>query len=382
MDLDEIKDAIELIRLKDFNMTGESTGVSREEILLLLKKYSQNIRNKLESVDLDQAVKEYVNIYSDIDGFDESSLRIYLRPVTKLDVYKLPSYRDLIDSYRFNLISAFDASSHSPRGHGEPTYMLVTMGYSVWGLSDIVFNRNAHIPFFILIKNYELDLRLIEKYVEYSFLEGYTKYLKDISEEYGFKGIYILFDESFNLSYTYSFAKDIRDSYIELYKAIFNELDRLGIIYGGVFYSGATTLSKYLVEKGFIKNEVRDRHIMDKYLDDSTYSQVFKVESESLDEHGLEIYTMFMKLGSGNILRIEFPKSIYSSRKFLDLLRIVYLDAIRGDGYPYLLARAHENCVLRGDIRRFIEVDVSTVLTGSYLKSISRKNIRKWRRLV
>ncbi len=382
MKIDDIRESIEVYRLKDFGFQGDSTGVSREELLLLLRKYSGDIRDKLESIDIEEALEKYIEVYSDIDGFRESNLRLYLKPVSNLDRYPLPPIRDIIDSNRYNLISAFDASSHSPRGHGEPTYMLLSMGYSIWGSAEYVYNRNAHIPYFILIKNYELDLRLIEKYVEYIFLEGFVTYLRDVSKEYGFKEIYMFFDESFNLSYTYSFAKDIRDSYIDMYKEIFGLLDRYGVIYGGIFYSGATTISKYLMEFQHIDFEVRDRHIMNRYLEESTYSQVLKVVSHALDEHGLDIYTVFLKLGEGNVIRIEFPSSIYRSRRFLDLIRVVYLDAVRGDGYPYLLARAHENCVLRGDIRRFIEVDVSNIFSDSYLRAISRKNIRKWRRIV
>ena len=382
MEIDDIKNGIELYRLKRFDFIGGSTGVSREELVLLLNRYADDIKRKIESIDIDEIVSKYIDVYSDPDGFEDSDLRVYLRPVTKLDKYRIPGLRDIVESFEGSLLSAFDASSHSPRGHGEPTYMVLIMGYSIWGYRDIPINRNANIPYFILIKNYELDLRLVEKYVEYEFLDGYIKYLKSIAEEYGFDDIYLFFDESFNLSYTYSFAKDIRDSYIELYKNMFDLLDRHGIIYGGVFYSGATTISKYLVDKKIVDVEVRDRHIMNKYLDVSTYSQVFRVESEALSEHGLEIYTVFMKIDEGNILRIEFPESMYRNRRYIDLLRAVYLDSRRGEGYPYLMARAHENCVLRGDIRRFIEVDVSNILTGTYLRSISRKNIRKWRRIV
>lgn len=384
MKIDDIKDAISVYKLRGIDKRSSLAGVSREELLLLIKRVSSQVLEELVEIDLEKAVEGYKSVYNDPDSFpSDINLKIFLKPVTPLDNYLLPGYKQLLSSFEGDLLAGFDSSSHSPRGHGDPSYLLVNIGFNLWGYRE---NRKLddrlYIPYFVLIKNYEVDLRVVEKFVEHEFTREFVDYLVNIRDDMGYRDIYLFFDESFNLNYTYSFAKELRDIYIELYKELFKYLDEKNILYAGIFYTGSTLISKVLKLMGKIDFEVRDRAIMDVVLKNGGHSQVFHVYSEALEEHGLDVYAVYLKLSDYNVIRIEFPSHIYKSRRYVDVIRAVYLDAIRGKGYPYLLGKAHETCVLRGDIRRFIEVDVANTLKRSYVKSISGKSLRKWRRLV
>jgi len=384
MNVEDIRESISVYQLRGIDGRPSLAGVSREELLLLIKKVSGKVLKELVEIDLDKAVDEYRNVYDDPESFPSNiDLKMYLKPLTPLRSYPLPDYKSLLRSFEGDLLAGFDSSSHSPRSHGDPSYLLVNMGFNLWGYGrGSGVSDRRYVPYFVLIKNYEVDLRVIEKFVEHEFLREFVDYLMDIRERMGFRDIYIFFDESFNLSYTYSFAKELRDVYIELYRDLFSYLDENRIVYAGVFYTGSTLISKVLKLMGKIDFEVRDRAIMDNVLEEGSHSQVFHVYSEALEEHDIDVYAVYLKISDYNIVRVEFPSSIYSSRRYVDVLRAVYLDAIRGRGYPYLLGKAHESCVLRGDIRRFIEVDIANTLKGSYVKSISGKSLRKWRRLV
>ncbi len=384
MKIDDIRDSISVYKLRGIDGRPSLAGVSREEILLLIKKVSSQVLEELVEIDLDKAVEEYRNVYGDLESFpSDIDLKIYLEPITPLEPYPIPGYKTLLRTFEGDLLAGFDSSSHSPRGHGDPSYLLVNMGFNLWGYGGRrKFDDRRYVPYFVLIKNYDVDLRVIEKFVEHEFIKEFVDYLVDIRDREGYRDIYLFFDESFNLSYTYSFAKELRDVYIELYRELFEYLDENGILYAGVFYTGSTLISKALKVLGRLDFEVRDRAIMDVVLEDGTHSQVFHVCSEALEEHGLDVYAVYLKISDYNVIRIEFSSKLYGSRRYLDIIRAVYLDSVRGRGYPYLLGKAHESCVLRGDIRRFIEVDVANTLKGSYVKSISGKSLRKWRRLV
>lgn len=381
MKIEDIQDSISIYGLGSILNRPSTASVSREELLLLIKNISHKLRIEIDEVDIDKVVEGYINIYGG-STFTDPSLKMYLKPETPLDVYLIVNYKSLLESFGLDILAGLDSSSHSPRGHGDPLYLLVNVGFNVWSPTLDNSRDRGYIPYFVLIKNYELDLRAIEKYVEQLSIKNFIEYLIDLRDSLGARDLYILFDESFNLGYTYSFAKELRDLFIEMYKDLFRFLDSNKVLYSGVFYSGSTLISKVLKKQGIIDYEVRDRVIMDRYLDGGSHSQVFHVYSDALEEHGLDIYTVYLKISDYNVLRIEFPSKIYRSGRYIDIIRAIYLDAIRGDGYPYLLAKAHESCVLRGDIRRFIEIDVANVLWGSYIKSISGKNIRKWRRII
>ncbi|HIE37305.1 TPA: hypothetical protein EYP83_03965 [Candidatus Geothermarchaeota archaeon] len=381
MKIEDIQDSISIYELGSIFNRPSIASVSREEILLLIKSISHKLRDEIDEVDIDRVVEAYIDVYGG-STFLDPSLKMYLEPETPLDVYPIVDYKSLLESFDLDILAGLDSSSHSPRGHGDPLYLLVNVGFNIWSPALDTTRDRGYIPYFVLIKNYELDLRAIEKYVEQLSIKAFIEYLVDLKNDLGARDLYILFDESFNLGYTYSFAKELRDLFIEMYKDLFRFLDSNKVLYSGVFYSGSTLISKVLKKQGIIDYEVRDRVVMDRYLDGGSHSQVFHIHSDALEEHGLDIYTVYLKVSDYNVLRIEFPSRIYRSGRYIDVIRAIYLDAIRGDGYPYLLGKAHESCVLRGDIRRFIEIDVANVLWGSYIKSISGKNIRKWRRII
>jgi len=63
-------------------------------------------------------------------------------------------------------------------------------------------------------------------------------------------------------------------------------------------------------------------------------------------EYANDICFFYQKLHSGPPVRIEFPKWICDAEAVQDLARVVAAQAIIGDGYPYVLLRAHETAFL------------------------------------
>lgn len=63
-------------------------------------------------------------------------------------------------------------------------------------------------------------------------------------------------------------------------------------------------------------------------------------------EYANDICFFYQKLHSGPPVRIEFPKWICNAEAVQDLARVIAAQAIIGDGYPYVLLRAHETAFL------------------------------------
>jgi hypothetical protein len=79
-------------------------------------------------------------------------------------------------------------------------------------------------------------------------------------------------------------------------------------------------------------------------------TSVFRLKHDFLSryysEYANDMCFFYQKLHSGPPVRIEFPKWICDAEAVQDLARVVAAQAIIGDGYPYVLLRAHETAFL------------------------------------
>ena len=69
-------------------------------------------------------------------------------------------------------------------------------------------------------------------------------------------------------------------------------------------------------------------------------------------EHMPQIYFFYVKTGAGSILKVEFPP--YAMEQLNEIWKVVLYQSLLTGGYPYVLARAHENSVITQNERKKI----------------------------
>ncbi len=382
------------------------SGFSAEDFMGLISNY-KNIINEVAAVPDQQEYQSirqaFLEVYGDEDRFHEvveshaDERDIVLEPVnpnapdsfspiTEESFGNIEDLASSIEIDRDDIVSAFDSSSHTPRGHGYPSFLLVNIGYAAYQYmgdrSDL-----GQTPYIILFTDVGVypDTRRVEKEIEHRyFLENFfITYLEEVFEVDGGM-IHLFFDESFNLAYTYALSIETRSSIASSYKELFEHLSQSGITLGGVFYSGASTLTKYLAEAGVIRRPIRDRMLMDRMLGQGGVSPIFRVRTEVLEDNGIELYTCFLKVSMGNVLRIEFPRHILEGEvdRYLKLIKLIYLDSLKGEGYPLTLSHAHHQAVLRFDTRIWIEEAMARAVGLEYSEVLSMKNVSKFKPLI
>ena len=87
-------------------------------------------------------------------------------------------------------------------------------------------------------------------------------------------------------------------------------------------------------------------------------------------------------MSRGNVLRVEFPSNILRYIDVDTIHRAVLLESIKGNGYPYILNRAHEYAVLRWTDRDEIEDYIARFMGVPSQYLYTMKNILKWRSIV
>jgi hypothetical protein len=110
--------------------------------------------------------------------------------------------------------------------------------------------------------------------------------------------------------------------------------------------------------------KVSDVSIVGPFLEEGGFgarTPVFRLKHSLLDgyyeEFSDDIYFFYQKIHSGFPIRVEFPKWIYNANLVEDLAQVIAAQVVIGDGYPYVLLRAHETAILEGaDRDRFFEV--------------------------
>lgn len=124
-----------------------------------------------------------------------------------------------------------------------------------------------------------------------------------------------------------------------------------------------STLESFLVQEESA-SRVSDAAVVGPLLEDFGFgarTPMFQVRHPLLEEfygrHRGEIGFFYQKLHSDLPVRVEFPLWVHRAGRVDELAEAVAAQAVLGEGYPYVLLRAHETAVLdSGDRGRFYDV--------------------------
>ncbi|HWP35575.1 MAG TPA: DNA double-strand break repair nuclease NurA, partial [Thermodesulfobacteriota bacterium] len=117
---------------------------------------------------------------------------------------------------------------------------------------------------------------------------------------------------------------------------------------------------------------VTDRQLFAAELREGERSAVFGSRSSVLARYGEhEVCFCYLHVGP-EVARLEFPRWVARDPARLDLVHAVCLDQARkGNGYPVVLAEAHQQAVVRGSERVLFYQLVDQVL--------AKRGVRRWR---
>ena len=130
---------------------------------------------------------------------------------------------------------------------------------------------------------------------------------------------------------------------------------------------------------------VRDRDMFIELLEDSERSALFKSPSKIVKErYGEHSVHFFYLRVDEEIARIEIPQWVAQNKELLDLTHSLVLDQCRrGQGYPVVLAEAHEQAVVTGaDRENFWELVESSMIDEHLTNPGSAKSFSKRTRWV
>lgn len=252
---------------------------------------------------------------------------------------------DMLAERGYSVLS-FDSSSFSSGPHLYVDLLIINVGYWYYNYANHIGGSNNKARIFgripegvrIRIKIKEFELEVISEIL--SMLGGRKKFL--------------FMDESLNALYTLSWAIREREKMIDLIKQILEVAKGNGYVPLGIFYTSATDIIKTLsaLDMVHVDVEIRDRVIMDRFLEPLSRSPVFRVYSRALENSGLNIDAVYIKPNEGNIIRVEFPSEFRSNIN--DIHLVVLAQSVLGGGYPYALQKAHEMAVITSNEREII----------------------------
>jgi len=123
-----------------------------------------------------------------------------------------------------------------------------------------------------------------------------------------------------------------------------------------------------------------DSQIARFYLKPFTRTTIFKNYSKITEYYPKHIHPHFFYMHVGNeIARIEVPEWIASNPESVQLVsNIIANQAIKGRGYPVVLAEAHEQAVVKGPDRDFFYHLINKIgIENKRVKTISQKSRKK-----
>jgi len=181
-----------------------------------------------------------------------------------------------------------------------------------------------------------------------------TEVIKELIAKLFGKKKFVLLDESFSLSYTLSWSEKDRLEMVSKVVLLIDEILNRGSVPIGIFYTRTHDIVRGIstLKPNIDIPRVPDRALMNKVLNTLSRSPTFRVYSKALEGSKLEILAFYVKMGEGNILRVEFPKAAYDLID--DIYLVVITQSILGGGYPLALQRAHDWAVIDAETREII----------------------------
>jgi len=307
------------------------------------------------------------------------------------------------------LVIGVDTSEITPTPHVSPLFLLINIGYQAifYGdkltylhgstpyfyaskeiMTDIGVGRFKHVPSWLLeVKRLEDECKVVEELLK-SFLKV------DVS--------FVFFDESFSVNYLTARSREFRRRVVESLVTMHRKLRDLNAIPIGIFYTRSRAFTFMTIRSVLCASKncsdcinqsanlrcrelstIRDSILFDKVLNVGWRSPLFDVKNRVTEEFpDLKVLGFYVKIGSGNILRVEFPDWC---RDYVDdIHRVVFAQSIIGRGYPYILERAHEEAYISPRERAWVLSYIDKLLraSGNHGLTLSGKFRRKIRGVV
>ena len=367
----------------EINKGFEDPLFTKAKILNMIFSYSQEFLVDKDVSRINKLEKMY---YSEMDGLEVSidGLKApILKPVEKLGSYSIPGVSKIIEEESIKEankwlgeygVGAYDSSWHRGGAHFLADYLIFNTGYFYYnyGVNE---GGSGSYPVILLGRIDDMDPDLEGKSHE-------TTVGLRLSEELYGENKVLLMDESMNYIYTIKWSRDKRMRLVSMMKEFFDRLISRGVVPLGVFYTRARDIARTLEYAGYDVDDayIQDKHLFSHVLETGERSPIFKVINPVLLEANLDISCFYLKLGPGNVIRIEFPSKILSDKAVIEAIhKAVLLQSILGGGYPYAMTRAHEMSVLSVNDRMDIEASIAKILNIPVEYLYSRKQLSKWR---
>jgi hypothetical protein len=226
---------------------------------------------------------------------------------------------------------------------------------------------------------------------EYEFLAGVSMMARLKRDCIPGEQILLLFDGSLIFWHLDSKDTALRLEFLSRYCASLDALRNLQVAYAGYISvphnKDLVNVLRFAAQEGIGKehahvslDHILDVHICDFFLEPSTRSTVFKHTSQlSLSyPEPLQPHFFYLHVGS-EIARVEIPAWIAQQEELVDILAGMVLDnALKGRGYPVVLAESHEQAVVKGPDREFFYHLIQKIgLDKHHHVALSQKSIKK-----
>ena len=363
---------------------GEFADESTRHPLLIMKikkaldEYSrENYKEKIEKL---EKIFESLNPVTQIN-FSNIDIGSALFPCETVKRYPVPSritsISDIVNYFsKENIaIGALDSSFYNAGPHIMVPLTVVSVG--CW-----CYNYSSEVCKSIFIADAKVetyDQAKLQFYVKEIEMKAVRECLTKILDG---KHKFILFDESFSLAYTLSWAKTIREEYARKVKEIIDFCISNDIIPVGLFYTRAMDIIRGIKLEAKEDSDIfpiSDRRFMNYYLENAgDRSPTFIVYSKAIYDIGLHVRAFYLKLSENNVIRVEFPECYINKKDLIHL--VVYGQAILGGGYPFALQRVHEIAALKKEDRKIIEDTIAEYLKKPNIEYILSRKVfsKRW----
>lgn len=270
--------------------------------------------------------------------------------------------------HNYSVISVDGSQIYPDKHEGTPCY-LVNIGEVIirYGQPKKPVTLNSE-PHLFTGRNRELFESTIDgvncKRQELELTAGLKKSI--LEQKYGAKNIILLFDGSLIFWHLEAKEQELR-CYIDVYLDLLDQMYHACIPFASYMsLPKSRELSNVLrlalagfkaenEEKAQVIDHIIDTTVAHFYLTPNTRSIVFKNNNSIVKEYPPHLVPYFFYIHVGTeIGRVEIPAWIAQKHEYVDLIASVVLDqAIKGNGYPIVIAEAHEQAVVKGTDREF-----------------------------
>lgn len=355
----------------------------RTELFNLIYRGRNSIRLRFGAESIDKVISLYHESLPSVDlnDLDRSGIYSYLVPVEGFESRIPPQLSGIRDVSDINNLSklirdfslaAYDSSWHSAGAHFILTFVVYNTGYYYYSFGSGGGGSGSHPKIVIgLPDDWDNDLEI---------KRHESRVAKLLAEKLGGGHRFMFLDESLNMMYAIKWSRSKRDEFLSIvWNILFGLMDR-DIVPLGIFYTRARDLIRTISAGGTkIDIVLTDKAIMNRVLRIGERSPLFKIYNKVVDDFALDLSCFYLKVGERNILRIEFPSRVLNYIDLDDIHLAVYIDSLRGGGYPYSLIRAHEMAVLDYEDREGIESVLADILDVPLDMLYSMKQYSKWR---